>query len=222
MKTLIILIFLFQGIQIIGQIDTLVWDYSKLQMVNQKYEDGYHIFKKNGIIIKEFNIEKGISIGTCKDYYDNGNLKFTYETKYFQNRPYTSGPNNEYYESGKIKIEGHYEYADSIECINCFELYENKIKTKAYSNSTRSGKWKEYYENGKLKSIGLYKGIHEVYSSHIPKFLNTKSYGVFQPGSYFEEYLKNKDWKYYNDKEQLIKEEYYYNGVIADIKTYEQ
>ena len=224
MKLLLVLIFIFQIHLSIGQVDTTIWDYFKLQIINQKYNNGYHIIKKNGITIREFRNINGKVDGIYKEYYDNGKIKFISDHKayYTSNPTFFCGVYKEFYESGKLKIDGNYKLVDSIECLNCFDLNDNKVKTKAYGHSLKVGDWKEYYENGILKSIGVYyKGIHETYGSHNPKQTND-GVGIFTPGDYSEEYLKDKGWKYYNDKGQLIKEEYYYNGVITNIHTYEQ
>lgn len=201
-----------------AQVDTMTWDYTKREKVNQTYEDGYHIFKKNGIKILEFKRQGGKSAGVTKEYYDNGNLKLEYEVKHIEWINYFCGPFNEYYESGNPKIQGAYKFSDSIACINCYDLDQNKVVTKAYSHSDRAGAWKEFYENGQIKSIGVYKGIHQTYEINFHKPTN----GEFTPGGYSEEYLKDKLWVYYDSKGKVIREEFYHNGILADIKTYDR
>lgn len=206
---------------ITAQVDTFTWDVSKLQLFDQKYSDGYHMFKKNGITIKEYNRVNGRSSGVCKDYYDNGNLKLVYETGFFEICSSLTGPYCEYYESGKIKTDGAYAFADSIACINCYDRDGERPVTKAHSHSEKAGLWQEFFENGALKSSGHYKGIHE--TTHIvhPKPVYKNGAGVFTPGDYTEDYLKDKQWSYYNEQGQLIKEEFYYNGSLTDQEIYQ-
>ena len=71
------------------------------------------------------------------------------------------GSYKEYYKSGKLKAEGAFAKLDSIECVNCYNKYEDKKIINAHSNMMRVGEWKEYYENGQIKACGSYKGIHE-------------------------------------------------------------
>jgi antitoxin component YwqK of YwqJK toxin-antitoxin module len=218
MRLFLSIISILSIFRLVAQVDTINLDYSEFYSDHKKYTDGYYIIKKNGVKIKEFKLINQKAIGVCKDYYDNGNLKLISEFAYFQHIFCYNGIWKEYDESGKLKTEGSYRFADSIECISCYEPYHNNIKTKAYSHSERSGEWKEYHENGQVKAIGCYKGIHEINSTHIPKKMD----GVFIPGDYFEEYLKDKYWKYYNEKGELIKEEYYFKGMLCDVKTYEK
>ena len=224
MKIKLAVILAFLILKTIGQVDTMTWDYSKLQLINQKYTDGYHIFKKNDIKIKEYRLVNGKLDGTLKDYYDNGNPKAITEFRpyYNYNISYYAGIFKEFYESGKLKLEGKYEHADSIECVSCFDLYLNKKTTKAQSRSKRIDLWKEYYENGQLKSIGLYNGIHETHYIHYPKPTSKMGAGVFTPGDYSEEYLKDKSWKYFNDKGELIKDEFYYQGILCSVQEYDR
>jgi uncharacterized protein len=217
MKSIFFIIIFLVGILSKAQVDTMTWDYTKRQIPNQEYADGYHIFKKNGIKVLEFKRQNGKSTGVTKEYYDNGNLKLEYEIKHLDWINYFSGPYNEYYESGKPKIQGTYKFSDSITCVNCYDLDKNKIVTKASSHSDRTGSWKEFHENGQLKSIGIYKGIHETNEIHFHKPKN----GEWTPGEYSEEYMKDKLWVYYDDEGRVIKEEFYLNGVLADIKTYD-
>ncbi len=133
------------------------------------------------------------------------------------------GQYKEYCKSGKVKIEGVFAKADSIECVNCYDKNENKIIFKAHATIMRVGEWKEYYENGQIKACGVYNGIHETYGATYPKDYGTKQFVTyFVPGDYREEYLKDKSWKYYNESGQLIREEYYFNGVLADVEIHER
>jgi antitoxin component YwqK of YwqJK toxin-antitoxin module len=133
------------------------------------------------------------------------------------------GPYREYYKTGNLRIEGTYKRADSILCVNCFDKDLNKVITKAHSILMRDGEWREYFENGQLSAVGAYKGVHETYSMTWPKDYGKKDGPpYFVPGGYSEEHLKDKTWKYYNENGDLISEEYYVNGDLADIKTYER
>lgn len=133
------------------------------------------------------------------------------------------GPYKEYYKSGKLKLEGNFTQLDSIECIGCYNSSQNKKISKANSHIMRTGEWKEYHENGQLKSIGTYKGIHETLIIEWPKDYEKKT-GMdrWVPGTYTEDYLKDNTWKYYNDSGQLIRVEFYFKGMLADVIKYER
>ncbi len=133
------------------------------------------------------------------------------------------GPYQEFYKSGKIKVQGTYAKVDSIECINCFDTGLDKKVTKAFLRIMRIGEWKEYHENGQLKSVGAYKGIHE---THITTWIDDQGKkigpGKFAPGGVREDYVKDKKWQYFNTAGQLTHEEFYYNGSLVDEHIYEK
>src|ERR1700756_605684 len=138
--------------------------------------------------------------------------------------PIKEGPYKENYESGKLKVEGYYKLVDSIECINCYDVTWGKLKTKIDSGFMRTGIWKEYYEDGTLKATGGYKGIHIINTITFakPDPHPVMGRGVFQPGDYREEYLKDDYWQYYNPKGEFIKEEFYYRGMLTNQAIFER
>ena len=78
-------------------------------------------------------------------------------------------------------------------------------------------------KTGRLRHVEAIKEFMKTYESIYPKDYGTKmGVGYFVPGDYREEYLKDKLWKYYNEAGQLIREEYYLNGVLADVDIYER
>jgi antitoxin component YwqK of YwqJK toxin-antitoxin module len=223
-KLSILLLFTFPYRPASAQTDTMIWTESKPGPVDQKYADGYHVFFKKGVRIKEFRLKDGKIDGILKNYYDNGHPKEIAELKcyYNHNISYHSGIYKEFYESGKLKLDGNYEIADSVTCVSCFDLTENKKISKAQSHSNRVGVWKEYYENGKLRASGSYNGIHETNFMKIPKPTGEMGPGVFIPGDYSEEYMKDKNWNYYNEKGELIREEFYFQGVLCDVREHDR
>lgn len=206
------------------QTDTLIWEVSRQKFVNHPYPDGYHIFKENERVVKEYPLRKGQLDGVLKEYHPNGMLKLIAEYKpYFNhNISYLCGIYQEYDENGRLKLTGNYRLSDSVECVHCFDADLEMKRSQAQNHSERIGLWKEYYPSGIIKSAGKYKGIHETnYTCHS---LNEKpgTQNVFTPGDYSEEYLKDSKWNYYNEQGVLIKEEFYFEGMLCDIQIFGQ
>ena len=90
---------------------------------------GVALLKKNNKILTIWNYKNRKADGICKNYYENGNLKFYGEFK----NGLPNGSLKEYNNSGILVIE------------------EN------YLNGVLNGEKKEYYENGVLKNLETYK-----------------------------------------------------------------
>lgn len=90
---------------------------------------GSAILKKDGKLFTIWNYKNGKASGVCKNYYENGNLKFSGEFK----NGLPNGVLKEYNNDGVLILE------------------EN------YSNGILNGEKKEFYENGTLKSLETYK-----------------------------------------------------------------
>ena len=212
---------MFYGLLSKGQVDTIILEYTPGIIYEKKFTDGYHILKKQDVIRQEFKFLNGKIDGVFKEYYDNGKIKLIANIEILGRYHSFCGIYKEYYESGNLKIEGNYQYIDSIECINCFDYFNNKEQKMTYSQFIRIGLWNSFYENGQLESKGIYNGIH------VTKYIGCEypasrksSIGIFCAGSESVEYLKEKEWEYFSTKGNLIKVEYYFKGVLAEIKTY--
>lgn len=158
-----------------------------------------------------------------KEYYDSGEIKFIAELKQPSCGNYYifCGLYKEYYESGILKIEGNYQYVDTIECINCYNYFENKNQNYTYRQYVRVGLWKSYYDTGILESTGIYNKVHLIHYIDCDYPASKKSpMGIFCGGSESLEYIKDKEWEYFSKRGNLIKIEYYFNGNIVAIKTY--
>ncbi|MDX8336584.1 toxin-antitoxin system YwqK family antitoxin [Candidatus Cetobacterium colombiensis] len=90
---------------------------------------GTAILKKNDKFLTLWNYKNGKANGVCKNYYENGNLKFLGEFK----NGLPNGTLKEYNNDGILILE------------------EN------YSNGILNGEKKEFYGNGTLKSLETYK-----------------------------------------------------------------
>jgi antitoxin component YwqK of YwqJK toxin-antitoxin module len=223
MKIKLFLILTLYSFLIKCQSDTTFWEYSGDLTCKQKFSDGYHILKKHGLIRQEFKIHDGKLDGLFKDYYDNGNLKCVANLKIICLNYFSyCGTYQEYYESGKIKTEGNYLFVDSIECQSCFDHFENKQNKIVRNEFVRTGLWKTFYENGYQESKGVYKGIHKIYYIDCDYPANKKDPpSIFCAGGDSSEFLKNGEWEFYSNKGNLIKLEYYFNGILAEVKTYQ-
>jgi len=218
MKTITFLI-IFLPTLFYSQQDTIVWDNSKhSDSTNRKWKDGYYIFKRADVKTSEGILKDNRSSGRWKCYYDNGKVQSLIDYVPFQNRSCYNGLYKEFYKSGKTKLDGNYQFLDSLECVNCFDVVtKNKIYKAELNPSIKVGTWKEYWDNGQLKSSGqYYKGVHQTNYSSLP---NPKSYGVFTPGGLTDEYLKDGEWKHYNEKGELISIEFYLKGSLVSVQN---
>ena len=220
MKITLFILCVFFSVLCHAQSDTMVWDHTRLFSINNPLPNGYHIFKKNGIVVREFLVTDNRTRSFDREYYDNGNIKTITEKIHVFKSSYPDGDYKEYYENGKLKQEGCLKPMDSIECIGCHESFLKAPKTKAYSHIGRSGIWKEYYSNGNLKTRGSYKGIHETYYTYETVRKYPSGAGVFQPGDYSEEHVKDAHWQYFDESGRLIKEELYFKGWVAELTSY--
>jgi antitoxin component YwqK of YwqJK toxin-antitoxin module len=125
----------------------------------------------------------------------------------------------EYYPSGKLMVEGVYQRLDSIVCVNCYGSFTEKTINKSISNLMRVGEWKEFHENGQVKAKGMYGHVHEVYHVHWSMPYGESSKGLV-PGDAEIVFLKDGAWQYFNERGQLIREEFYYKGMLSIVETY--
>lgn len=224
MKRIISILLLFNSSLCFSQTDTIRWDYQKLDSIINTYKDGYHIFKKGNKMIKEGNYKNNCGFGIWKYYYNEGNIESLVEYICTGNgRSDENGKYIEFYKSGQIKSEGRYQKTknDSVPCIQCYEKDQlKKIEWAEFSTSLKVGEWKEYFENGKIKSIGKYfAGLHQTFNTAWRKEdSNGMKIGI---GTIGTDYLKDGEWKTYNDAGNLLKIEYYKEGTFIGDETFE-
>jgi|GEM_PF-6573583 len=221
MKIKFCLILIFHSLLSKSQVDTIVLEYTPSIIYEKKFTNGYFILKERGIIRQEFKFLNGKIDGLFKEYYDNGKIKLVANLKNLGLSDSFCGIYKEFYKSGILKTEGNYQYVDSVECINCFDYFNNVEQKMTYRQFIRRGLWSTFYENGQLESKGIYNGIHLTHYTDCEYPASKKSpIGIFCAGSESVEYLKDKEWEYFSTKGNLIKVEYYFRGVLAEIKTY--
>ncbi len=218
MKIIIVTFFILFHLKLTSQIDTIQIDCKNDLNFNHKVKNGYYKIIKERKLIQEYKFVNGAVEGFYKEYYLNGNLKLFCELKTpgFDN---FCGLYKEYYESGNIKIEGNYKFFDSIECPNCYDEELDKPIKIAFKIFARYGIWKSYHDNGTLESIGEYKGVHIIHDAYCD-YPENKSGGYFCSGGVSVNYLKDKEWKNYSKRGNLIKLEYFNNGLLVHYRIH--
>lgn len=219
-KKILLLNYLLLTFSFVAQTDTTVWEYTRLFSLYNLLPEGYHIFKKNGIKVREFLVSRKAERSFDKEYYDNGSIKLVTEKIHLKYGSYSDGDYKAYFENGNPKQEGCLKLMDSIECVGCAESFDGRPKTKASTHIGRVDTWKEYYPNGKIKSKGSYNGIHETGYSYETLHKKATGVGVFQPGDYSEDYIKDGLWQYFDETGRVIKEELFFHGWVAKVVTY--
>jgi hypothetical protein len=225
MKVNFSIFFVFISILLFSQNDTTYWDLQS-DSLNRVIKNGYFVLKRNNVIVAEGNYENDRAVGIWKDYYESGHIEIIAEYSSQNGRSDYSGLYKDFFESGKIKTEGRYKIpeSDSIECVDCYDLVNclecyNSVNNRKIKSTTnwplKDGVWKEYYENGVLKTYGVYYfGLHETRNINAIEGRTTKA------GTSGCEYLKHKDWNYYDEKGKLIRTEYYYKGILVGEETF--
>jgi len=66
-------------------------------------------------------------------------------------------PFNRYYENGKLRAEGNYEYGEPNGSHKWFYEDGNIEGECNYKDGEKDGEKKEYYGNGDIKSVSIYK-----------------------------------------------------------------
>jgi antitoxin component YwqK of YwqJK toxin-antitoxin module len=139
-------------------------------------------------------------------YYPNGKMRNrTIEYYKVTRNQWILIRDDSYYDNGQIKrtpIDW-----TSLEKQHITEFFESGKKQREFNwvNGTLIGEFKEYFENGKLKMKGNYMNPTDLDPTLVPSARPSLEIG---------------DWKYYNEKGKLIKEELYENGKL--IKTTEK
>lgn len=149
---------------------------------------GHYIsFYENGKIGQEgYYDSNGKGKGEWKFFYESGQLS---RRMYFSNgklnRDFKS-----YYSNGSLKENGK------------------------YKEDNRFGRWFEYYENGRVKSIGSYIPETKIinYSEETVDSLKLNGYDTNYLNFPMRIFLKRGEWKYWNERGDLIMEEKYSDG----------
>ena len=168
-------------------------------------------YYEDGQLELEYNYKEDKLDGLCKGYYESGQLK--YEDNYKEDKRH--GLCKGYYENGQLEIENNYkeEKLDGL----CKKYYENGQLE--YEDNYKEGKFhglcKEYYETGQLELEYNYKegkldGLCKNYSED----------GKLAFENYFENDIRyfGKDYKYFIENNEEVKEELYY---LCDYKNNE-
>ena len=169
---------------------------------------GYYI---DGKLKYEFNYKNDKKDGLCKEYFENGQLKN--EGNFKDGKLH--GLCKDYYETGQLKFEGNYKEGKFHGlCKGYYETGQLKFEGN-YKEGKFHGLCKEYYETGQLELEYNYKegkldGLCKNYSED----------GKLAFENYFENDIRyfGKDYKYFIENNEEVKEELYY---LCDYKNNE-
>ena len=209
-----------------------------------KIEENYKEGKRNGLskeyyetgqLIYELNYKEDKLDGLCKEYYETGQLKI--EEDYKEGK--RNGLSKEYYETGQLDFEFNYkEDKRNGLCKKYYETGQLDLEYN-YKEGKFHGLCKKYYEDGQLiyevnykedKKDGLDKGFYKTGQlEYEHNYKNDKLDGLCKNYSEdgkldFENYFENdiryfgKDYKYFIENNEEVKEELYY---LCDYKNNE-
>ncbi len=161
-------------------------------------EGEYIIFKKdenseNKYIYNIFYFKNGKLNGYWYTFYPSQSIA---QQEYYVNDT-LQGKYYIYYENGMLKEQGEF-------------------KSGTYNNERKS-----YYPSGKLESIAFLKSVVEANYFHLVYYSDTNKgyyYSDIDPNAIS---IKVNDWKFYNEKGILIKEEFYDEGQLLKIVQYD-
>jgi len=188
----------------------------------QHYE-GWNIEynNKGGIYSKEKYVN-GKMDSLWVTYYDNGNKSSEID---YVNDHYC-GRYNEYYSSGKIKTEGHYElrYMLNSEMPRIVFNNSSRIDTGVLfydedSIEIKTGIWREYYENGQIDSMGSYFPCHYRVLDG-PDTVPDEDNNLAIVKREYEFDFKDGLWKFYNASGKLIRDEFWENCKLKKRDDY--
>lgn len=241
-KTSILFLFLCFSLKSFSQKDTLLEakeyyspqkGYTYIPCFKPSLKCKYTYYLKDGGKIKH---------GERIIYFRNG--KIEYITIFKDDAAH--GIAKSYFQSGKIRRKHKLNRGESIKSIKYFENGNIKWIEKYNSNSIIRFR-KTYYENGKLKSKGHYctdyfiirhrdlkNGDHNLAAFTKDNILIEKENHSYQMQQtiknfytdnddddvYFphKAYLKDKTWKYWDEKGKLIRKEIYNKGKLLELK----
>ena len=193
---------------------------------------GYY---ENGQLEFDCNYKDGKLHGLCKDYYETGKLE--HEKNYKEEK--LDGLCKSYYETGQLDVEFIYKEGklDGL-CKKYYETGQLDLEYN-YKEGKFHGLCKKYYEDGQLiyevnykedKKDGLDKGFYKTGQlEYEHNYKNDKLDGLCKNYSEdgkldFENYFENdiryfgKDYKYFIENNEEVKEELYY---LCDYKNNE-
>lgn len=147
-------------------------------------------------------------------YYNDGKIK--YKRSLYGVQGLLDGPYLEFYRNGNMKryrnyilgkLEGDYS-----------EYYENGVDSikATFKSNVLIGKFQSYYKTGQLASMGGYYNQKE--SMYNDTVLVGDSYEILEIINWG--FGKDKDWKYYSENGDLVKEEMWDKGELVSRKEY--
>ncbi len=158
----------------------------------------YKYFYENGnpMYVWHYN-EKGLRTGIQKYYFPNGNLYIVGTWKNGKE----DGQIKEYYEDGHLK------------------------KISYWKNGQLNGKVLEYYKDGYIKEQRYYiAGIEDksrrVIYARVKTVPERKKDSAQVQNFYYRQFSGNGNFKFFNNKGQLVSEGYFKNGVLYNGKKY--
>ena len=198
---------------------------NRFDKLNRK-KNTWKIFYDSGKLKEEMRYKNGLLNGYYKTYDKNGKLikailyidgipqNFTDELAVLDIR-------KEYYENGRVKVEGIYNKSDQENGLfNYFDENGKIEKSEIYlqgvllakglidEEGKRQGYWEEYYKNGILKSKGKYKDSHRI--GEWIYFFNNKK--IQQKGVYLEGEKPTGLWIWFYDDGSVLREELFRKG----------
>ena len=201
-------------------------DVTELIILNHRNSQKGRIIKNNIFYLKQYaNVivqsdYSLISDGDYISYYPNG---VQYE-RGFNINGVREGAWMVWYSNGQLGNKLNFKHGKLDSLFVTFFENGQVMFIGNYKEDARTGLWKEYFENGKLKSEGCYcEDIHPVYVTHDNVDSLKNEYPNLIDNIIFLDYtldFKSGQWKYYNEKGMLIREEYYEKGKLIKTKEY--
>ncbi len=127
------------------------------------------------------------------------------------------GPYFRYNKSGDIVYKCYFESGNQLDS---YFYYNNRNLKKRFLNTSDTTSFHSYYYlNGFKKSEGTYFNKYNVKTSEfdfwkIGKWSNWFGNGVIKSSGYYNDGKKDSVWKYYNEKSEFEKCEYYKKGIL--------
>jgi antitoxin component YwqK of YwqJK toxin-antitoxin module len=186
------------------------------------------IYHKNGSISEIFTHQEGVMVGIREGWFENGKKRM----EIYLDEKAPSYTNKEWYENGQLKGEAIKE-GEFISILQWFESGHLKEMISFYRGDTL-GDYKLYYPNGQIQMSGRYDTL-EYKNDSLDLLIkvgedyerikgtidsdSTMSYD-FTPYEFNSFTFRNGQFKYWNKKGELLFEELYKLGKLADRKVH--
>jgi len=217
--------------------DTLVETiiYRNDTIIKQIKKDGFvkQYYSNKGQLMAQGKIKNNIEEGLWLDYFEDGTIK----SKNNYNKGLKNGKVFEYYEDGNIRTIGKYWQGKKIDTLTLYFnnglINQQEIYIVDTIKNICIGTAKRFYENGNIEKLipiinWKREGICEIYFQngnlkYITEYRNDKINGIVK--SYYEngilgasgnakDSIKDGEFKYYDEKGNLIGTEYYKLGNL--------